>query len=91
MKFILGKLNVASIVNYWRVDEDLIKKFNLENEDNFEKLVSNYAIVENVNDYDLVKIVGVVSTQEKYEKFLAGKGVNKKVISILGRSMIRND
>lgn len=91
MKLILGKLNASSIVNYWKIEEDIIKTFNLNNEENFENLVGNYAIVENINDYDLVKIVGVVSTEEKYEKFLIGKTISKRVVNLMGRSMIRND
>lgn len=91
MKLILGKLNVGSIVNYWKIDDEVIKKFNLNDENHFNNLIGNYAIVENINDYDLVKIVGVVSTEEKYEKFLIGKTISKKVVNLMGRSMIRND
>jgi len=42
-----------------------------------------------LNDYDLVKIVGVIETTEKYVKFI--NKVNKKVVGIVPRMDIRKD
>lgn len=77
MKAILGKLNKDSIVNYWNCQEKCS--------------VGDYAIVENRNDYDLVKIIGKVDTDDKYEKFLTPNGISKKVIKVIPRELIRKD
>ena len=44
-----------------------------------------------MNDYDLVKIIGTVITNEKYLKLLTNVNVNKKVVEIVDRSDIRED
>ena len=76
MKLIIGKLN-NGVINYWK--SEFIPK------------IGDYAIVNNRNDYDLVKIIGTVETNEKYEKFLAPGGVTKSVVAIVQRDMIRED
>ena len=78
MKAILGKLNRSHEVYYWRCD-------------GMYPDVGDYAIVENINDYDLVKIIGIVETDEKYEKFLSKNRISKKVIKTISRSWVRND
>ena len=78
MKLILGKLNKDQIINYWRCD-------------GMYPNIGDYAIVENINDYDLVKIIGMVETDIKYEKFLTPNGVSKKVIKTISRDSIRGD
>lgn len=80
MKLIIGKLNRANIISYWNTG-DFIPDIS----------VGDYAIVENINDYDLVKIVGIVETEEKYTKFLAPNGVSKRVIKYLPRDLVRRD
>lgn len=79
VKLIAGKLNNTKCVYYWTVDKD------------FDYEIGDYAIVENMNDYDLVKIVGTVITNEKYLKLLTNVNVNKKVVEIVDRSDIRED
>jgi len=77
VKMIAGKLNNCNQVYYWEIDDDRYFK------------IGDYAIVENLNDYDLVKIVGVIETTEKYVKFI--NKVNKKVVGIVPRMDIRKD
>ena len=79
VKMIAGKLNNTKCVYYWTVDKD------------FDYEIGDYAIVENMNDYDLVKIIGTVITNEKYLKLLTNVNVNKKVVEIVDRSDIRED
>lgn len=79
VKMIAGKLNNTKCVYYWTVDKD------------FDYEIGDYAIVENMNDYDLVKIIGTVETNDKYLKLLTNVNVNKKVIEIVDRSDIRED
>lgn len=84
MKLIAGKINSDNVVRYW----------NLEGENAIDVAVigiGNYAIVENKNDYDLVKIVGIIETNEKYAKFLTGVNVNKKVVRLITRDSVRED
>ena len=79
MRLIAAKLNSDNIVRFWKTEKN-----------NFE--VGDYAIVENRNDYDLVKIVGIVETTEKYSSFFVnGYPVSKSVVSIIQRLLIRND
>ena len=79
MKLIAGKLNSDNFIRFWKIEKG---DFN----------VGDYAIVENINDYDLVKIVGIVETTEKYTYFLTnGCPVIKNVISIIPRFKIRKD
>lgn len=80
MKLIIGKLNGANIINYWNTSDFIL-----------DVPVGDYAIVENINDYDLVKIIGIVETDEKYTKFLAPHGVSKRVIKYLPRDLVRRD
>lgn len=84
MKLIAGKINSDNVVRYWNLDR--------ENAIDVAVIgIGNYAIVENKNDYDLVKIVGIVETNEKYAKFLTGANVNKKVVSVITRDSVRED
>ena len=79
MKLIAGKLNSDTFIRFWKTEERYL-------------YVGDYAIVENINDYDLVKIVGIVETEEKYTHFLAnGCPVIKNVITIIPRCAIRKD
>ena len=54
-------------------------------------VVGDYAIVENKNDYDLVKIIGIVETSEKYYKQLTHDCELKQSVCLLKRNMIRYD
>ena len=56
-----------------------------------EPSIGDYAIVENLNDYDLVKIIGIVETSEKYCKRLTHSCELKKAVCLLKRNMIRKD
>lgn len=79
MKLILGKLNNGDIF-YWDISHMQLKP-----------VVGDYAIVENKNDYDLVKIIEIVETSEKYCKRLTHGRELKKAVCLLKRNMIRND
>ena len=79
IKLIAGKLNNCNTVYYWEIQKETPIK------------IGDYAIVENINDYDLVKIVGAINTSEKYAKFITNSKVNKKVVMIIDRYDIRND
>lgn len=68
MKLIIGKLNNDKIGRYWKMEQNLY--FN----------VGDYAIVENLNGYDLVKVIGLVETDEENVKKIIGLDINKKVI-----------
>ena len=79
IKLICGKLKNCSTIYYWLID----------NEFDFE--IGDYAIVENMNDYDLVKIIGLVKTKEKYSEFITNQKQNKKVVNIIRRKDVRED
>lgn len=79
IKLIAGRLNNCNSTYYWQIEEGLDCE------------IGDYAIVENMNDYDLVKIVGIVETTEKYVKFITNSKINKKVINIIERQDIRED
>ena len=79
MKLILGKLSNGAIF-YWDTSHMQLKPS-----------VGDYAIVENLDDYALVKIVGIVETSEKYCKRLTHSCKLKKAVCLLKRNMIRND
>ena len=79
MKLIVGKLNSESVVRFWKIEEKLF-------------YLGDYAIVENKDDYDLVKIVGIIETNEKYVSFVTnGCSRIKNVISIIPRFQVRKD
>ena len=78
-RLIAGKLNNCRTICYWEVDAD----------EDFE--IGDYAVVENMNDYDLVKIVGEIYTNDKYKKFITNNNKLKKVVKIVERDEIRED
>jgi len=80
IKLIAGKLNNFENAYYW--DVSMIDR-------NFE--IGDYAIVENMSDYDLVKIIGIVETNEKYSRYITNRKNVKKVIMIIDRYSIRED
>lgn len=79
MKLILGKLNNGDTF-YWDISHMQLKP-----------VVGDYAVVENKNDYDLVKIIEIVETSEKYCKRLTRGCKLKKTVCLLKRNMIRKD
>jgi rhamnose utilization protein RhaD (predicted bifunctional aldolase and dehydrogenase) len=79
VKLIAGRLNNCSTTYYWKLNSHV--NFN----------IGDYAIIENMSDYDLVKIVGVLETNEKYLKKIINQDIYKNVIKIIPRSDIRND
>lgn len=81
MKVIIGKINSSNTIGYWDVGEGYTP----------DVVSGDYAIVENKNDYDLVKIIGIVETKEEYGKFLAPNGVSKSVVRYLARCQVRKD
>lgn len=81
MKVIIGKINSSNKIDYWNA----VKGYTPD------VIAGDYAIVENKNDYDLVKIIGIVETNDKYAKFLAPNGISKSVIKYLARCQVRKD
>ena len=74
MKCILGKFNNNQyFVNYWKIEE-------VRNED-----IGNYAVVENIDGYDLVKIIGIVEIDESQVKYVTGNHDLKKVKIIISK------
>lgn len=70
IKLIAGRLNNMNKSNYWLVN-------------GFEANIGDYAIVENMNGYDLVEIVGLVETDEEHINKLIGNKINKKVSCVV--------
>ena len=54
MKLIIGKFNVSNKIAYWSIGEKYTP----------DVAINDYAIVENKDDFDLVKIIGIVETNE---------------------------
>lgn len=79
MKLIIGKMNNCNVIYFWGIST-------LKN-----TKVGDYAIVENMSDYDLVKVIGLVETTEKYVKKITKCNEIKKVIKIIDRKEIRED
>lgn len=79
IKYIAGRLNNCNATYFWNIDSYM----------DFE--IGDYAIVENMNDYDLIKIIGIIETTEKYAKYISNHKINKKVVSIIDREDIRED
>lgn len=77
MKCIVGKFNnKQSFVNYWKVGK-------IRNED-----IGNYAVVENLNGYDLVKIIGISEVDESQVKYVTGNHDLKKVKTIISKDIV---
>ena len=76
---IAGVLNLTGEALYWVIEGILGKD-----------VIGDYAIVENRNGYDLVKIVGIVETTEGNAKMFSETNYKnmKKVIKILEKSQI---
>ena len=74
---ILGKLNRSDTVYYWNIEEKMILGQDLD------ELIEKYAIVENMNGYDLIKIVGTAYIDGDYEKYIMGHTINKSVVRII--------
>lgn len=81
VNLILGKHNSTGKIFYW-LNEEFVG-FN----------IGDYAIVENKNDYDLVKVIATITTNKKYVEFITNcKYENiKKIVNIIDRLEIRDD
>lgn len=71
VKLIAGKLNNCNLIYYWNIDNDT----------DFE--IGDYAIVENMKSYDLVRIIGVVETTKELVGMITNCKINKNVIQIV--------
>ena len=76
---IAGTINLTKETLYWTLEGILGKD-----------VIGDYAIVENRDSYDLVKIIGIVETTEGNAKKFSKHGYKnmKKVIKILEKSQI---
>lgn len=80
---IAGVINsMPNMVYFWLGDK---------NKDSFK--IGDYAIVENLNSYDLVKIVGIVWTNEENLKSITKKDLAKmkKVIKYIPKEELENE
>ena len=81
VSLIAGRKNGGTETLYWK------------NISNGNPIIGNYAIVENMNGYDLIKIAGVVYTDiEKASYFSKTKYCNmKSVINFINKEEIENN
>ena len=80
-KIIMGRINSSNTVGFWKAGDGCTP----------DVFVGDYAIVENMNDYDLIKIIAILETSEKYEKFIVPNGITKSVVRYMARCLIRKD
>ena len=80
MKLIIGKFNVSNKIAYWSIGE----KFTPD------VAVDDYAIVENKDDFDLVKIIGIVETNEEHSKELNSYREIKEAVDYISSISIDN-
>ena len=78
MKLIIGKLNSTNQCFFWNIDESHAYE------------IGDYAIVENKDDYDLIKIIGEVETLEKYVYHITHCKVNKNVKYVIKGKLIKD-
>ena len=83
IKLIAGKHPDSSEVYWWQVpDKEYLGLYKS----------GDYAIVEELGDYGLVKIIGTMEVEEKYVKYLIGKGKKlKNVVERIPRYRVRED
>ena len=74
---VLGKLNGIDKIYYWNIKEKMILgKI-------FEDLIEKYAIAENMNGYDLIKIVGIAYVDKEHELDIMGHTISKSVVKFV--------
>lgn len=84
IKVILGKHAGKKDLLCWEVTPEVPYQF-------VDAKSGNYAIVENRNDYAMVKVVCVAEIEEKYLHLLTGGKELKKVIRFVERNKVRED
>lgn len=77
---IAGVINATNRMLYWK------------NKDNLSITIGDYAVVENMNGYDLVKVIGIVYTRESQaSKFSNTRYENmKSVVKVIKKELINN-
>lgn len=82
---IAGKHNGSGEVYFWKMEEETIGYNTVK--------VGDYAVVENKNDYEMVKVIGIVETEDKYLRFFGVPygNVAKRVIMVIPRQYVRED
>ena len=75
IKVVAGRLNNLGKSNYWLEND---KKVN----------VGDYAIVENMNGYDLVEVTGVLETDEEHINLIMCNKINKKVLYVIPKEAL---
>lgn len=78
MKLIIGKSNVSNKIAYWSIGEKYTP----------DVAINDYAIVENKDDFDLVKIIGIVETNEEHAKELNSYREIKEVVDYISSIFI---
>ena len=80
-KIIMGRINSSNTVGFWKAGDGCTP----------DVIAGDYAIVENRNDYDLIKIIAVLETSEKYEKFIVPNGITKKAIYYIAKCQVNKN
>lgn len=78
MKLIIWKFNVSNKIAYWSIGEKYTP----------DVAINDYAIVENKDDFDLVKIIGIVETNEEHAKELSSYREIKEVVDYISSIFI---
>lgn len=73
IKIIAGKLNGNATIRHWNVPGNMAVH------------VGDYAVVENMEGYDLVRVVGITETKKEYTPYFTGHsgGVSRRVVLVL--------
>lgn len=77
IKAIIGMLNGDCTARFWKIPDGMAVD------------IGDHAVVENRDGYDLVEVVGLVRTTQKYEKNLVGnrKGIKSSVLAVILREL----
>ena len=79
MKIIFGKHAGFGAVYSWKMPYDM----------KADEAIGNYAIVENRNDYALVKVIGLAEVEDaQAAQAIAGANVNKNALRIISRESL---
>lgn len=79
MKIIFGKHADCGAVYCWKMPHDM----------KADEVIGNYAIVENMNDYALVKVIGLAEVKDaQAAQAIARTNVNKNALRIISKEAL---
>lgn len=76
VRLILGKFNNTNKLDYWNVKDAEVN-------------VGDYAIVPNKTDYEMVKVIAIVTTKPKYYYHLTKNEQIKDIVRIIPREEVK--